>query len=67
MNVQSVIFYGTFQWLCPLSVCFSDEEDEEDELTHESRVTQEMLEEHRVRMLTREVMELIGKFFFFVP
>lgn len=37
-----------------------DEEDEEDELTHESRVTQEMLEEHRVRMLTREVMELIG-------
>ncbi|XP_055358363.1 exportin-5 [Betta splendens] len=35
-------------------------EDEEEVVCHESQVTQEMLEEHMIRMLTREVLEFLA-------
>ena len=39
---------------------FSDEEEEEEEVVcQESQVTQEMLEEHLVRLVTREVLDLL--------
>ena len=42
-------------------LCFSGE-DEEEVVSQDSQVTQEMLEEQLVRLLTREVLDLLGKF-----
>lgn len=42
--------------------CFSGEDAEEEVVCQESQVTQEMLEEQLVRLLTREVLDLLSKF-----
>lgn len=44
----------------PVCCAFSGE-DEEEVVCQESQVTQEMLEEHLVRLLTREVLDLLCK------
>lgn len=52
----SNVYQVTTLYFSPL---FSDEE--EQVLRQESQVTQEMLEEQMVRLLTREVMDLLSK------
>lgn len=52
----SNVYQVTTLYFPPL---FSDEE--EQVLRQESQVTQEMLEEQMVRLLTREVMDLLSK------
>lgn len=45
----------------PVCCVFSGEDEEEVVVCQESQVTQEMLEEQLVRLLTREVLELLSK------
>lgn len=45
-----------------LVCCAFSGEDEEEAVCQESQVTQEMLEEQLVRLLTREVLDLLCKF-----
>lgn len=42
--------------------CVFSGEDQEEVVCQESQVTQEMLEEQLVRLLTREVLDLLGMF-----
>lgn len=57
----------SFSLIIHLFVCvlflffFSGEHDEEELVCQETQVTQEMLEEQVVRLLTREVLELLSK------
>lgn len=48
-------------WWQLLCCAFSGEEEEEEEVCQDSQVTQEMLEEQLVRLLTREVLDLLCK------
>lgn len=50
------VFFFSFFFLF-----FSGEHEEEELVCQETQVTQEMLEEQVVRLLTREVLELLSK------
>ena len=43
----------------------SGDEEEEEAVSEESQVTQEMLEEQLVRLVTREVLDLLSKYISF--
>ncbi|XP_072292745.1 exportin-5 [Eucyclogobius newberryi] len=50
----------SLKWQVINQKTLNDGEDEEEALSHESQVTQEMLEEHLVVLLTRELMEFLS-------
>lgn len=47
-------------WIC-FVFFYSGEDEEEQELCQDSQVAQEMLEEEVLRLLTREVLDLLSK------
>lgn len=53
---------GIFKLTCNLFVVFLSDEDEDEVVCQESQVTQEMLEEQLIRLLTREVLDFLSKF-----